>query len=53
MLVTLFTLRLSALAGRCQRLFRIASDPYRPERHYMRGPGPACRARQLREGHLL
>jgi len=23
-----------------------AFDPYRPERHYMRGPGPACRARQ-------
>ncbi len=20
-----------------------AFDPYRPERHYMRGPGPACR----------
>lgn len=19
--------------------------PYRPERHYMRGPGPACRAK--------
>lgn len=19
------------------------SDPYRPERHYMRGPGPKCR----------
>jgi hypothetical protein len=23
-----------------------AFDPYRPELHYMRGPGPACRARQ-------
>ena len=22
-----------------------AFDPYRPEEHYMRGPGPACRAR--------
>ncbi len=21
-------------------------DPYRPELHYMRGPGPACRAKQ-------
>ena len=23
-----------------------AFNPYRPELHYMRGPGPACRARQ-------
>ena len=22
-----------------------AFDPYRPEVHYMRGPGPACRAK--------
>jgi hypothetical protein len=22
-------------------------DPYRPELHYMRGPGPACRAKRL------
>ena len=21
-------------------------DPYRPEQHYMRGPGPRCRAKQ-------
>jgi hypothetical protein len=25
-----------------------AFDPYRPELHYMRGPGPACRAKQAR-----
>jgi hypothetical protein len=24
-------------------------DPYRPERHYMRGPGPKCRERQAAE----
>jgi hypothetical protein len=24
-------------------------DPYRPERHYMRGPGPRCRERHERE----
>jgi hypothetical protein len=23
-------------------LLRTMFDPYRPERHYMRGPGPAC-----------
>jgi hypothetical protein len=29
------------------RLFFVrAFDPYRPELHYMRGPGPACRAKQ-------
>jgi hypothetical protein len=24
-----------------------AFDRYRPELHYMRGPGPACRAKQM------
>lgn len=28
------------LAQMFQRLARDFSDPYRPERHYMRGPGP-------------
>jgi hypothetical protein len=28
------------------RQFIVAAfDPYRPEQHYMRGPGPACRAK--------
>ena len=31
------------------RLFRLMVDPYRPELHYMRGPGPKTRARQRRE----
>ena len=26
-------------------LLRDLSDPYRPERHYMRGPGPKWRAK--------
>jgi hypothetical protein len=46
MLVTLFASRLSVLVEGCQRLLQKASDPYRPELHYMRGPGPACRAKQ-------
>jgi hypothetical protein len=25
-------------------------DPYRPERHYMRGPGPKCRAKAIDSG---
>jgi hypothetical protein len=41
-----FRHRLIALVEGWQRLFQMASDPYRPERHYMRGPGPACRAKQ-------
>ncbi|QND70118.1 hypothetical protein [Tardiphaga robiniae] len=28
-----------------QLFFVAAFDPYRPEQHYMRGPGPACRAK--------
>lgn len=27
------------------RLFRSVIDPYRPELHYMRGPGPKWRAK--------
>jgi len=30
----------------CRDLVRTLFHPYRPERHYMRGPGPACRAKQ-------
>jgi hypothetical protein len=26
------------------------SEPYRPERHYMRGPGPACARKHSRLG---
>ena len=29
-----------------QRTFEDAFDPYRPELHYMRGPGPKCRAKR-------
>ena len=32
----------SALTAFWHDLFRTMFDPYRPERHYMRGPGPAC-----------
>ena len=28
------------------QFFARAFDPYRPELYYMRGPGPACRAKQ-------
>ena len=29
-----------------RQFFVRAFDSYRPELHYMRGPGPACRAKQ-------
>jgi hypothetical protein len=29
-----------------RQFFARAFDPYRPELYYMRGPGPACRAKQ-------
>jgi hypothetical protein len=29
-----------------------AFHPYRPEQHYMRGPGPAWRAKQVASSHL-
>ncbi len=36
---------LSFVATRWQTLIRVASNPYRPELHYMRGPGPKWRAK--------
>jgi hypothetical protein len=41
-----FRHRLIVLVETWQRLVQMASDPYRPELHYMRGPGPACRAKR-------
>jgi len=29
-----------------RQFYARAFHPYRPELHYMRGPGPACRAKQ-------
>lgn len=34
-----------------RQFFARAFDPYRPELHYMRGPGPACRAKQMAASH--
>ena len=30
-----------------RQFFARAFNPYRPELHYMRGPGPACRAKHM------
>jgi hypothetical protein len=34
-----------ALSHLCRELVRHLFDPYRPEQHYMRGPGPAWQAK--------
>lgn len=36
---------LTAIMTRWHRLMRIAGNPYRPELHYMRGPGPKWHAK--------
>lgn len=38
--------RPDGLGALWSELRRTIFDPYRPERHYMRGPGPKWRARQ-------
>jgi hypothetical protein len=37
---------LIAPSGARRPFFARIFSPYRPELHYMRGPGPACRAKQ-------
>lgn len=36
---------LDATMAHCRQLIERARDPYRPEQHYMRGPGPKWHAR--------
>jgi hypothetical protein len=36
---------LNMIVTRCHRLIRITGNPYRPELHYMRGPGPKWHAK--------
>jgi hypothetical protein len=38
--------RLNGIMTQWYRLIGIARNPYRPERHYMRGPGPKWHAKQ-------
>jgi hypothetical protein len=39
------------IRGFWRQFFVAAFNPYRPERHYMRGPGPAWRAKHGRGSH--
>jgi hypothetical protein len=43
----------SVIARRLRRLTASALDPYRPELHYMRGPGPKCREKLQKYGAVL
>jgi hypothetical protein len=36
-----------------RQFFARAFNPYRPELHYMRGPGPAWRAKHVASSHRL
>ena len=47
--LTLFRRPLSLIVTKWQALVRVASNPYRPELHYMRGPGPKWHAKQRRD----
>ena len=38
--------RLNEIKASCANLIGSALDPYRPELHYMRGPGPKWHAKQ-------
>lgn len=39
----------TSAAARCRRVAGALSDPYRPEAHYMRGPGPKWHAKHGHE----
>jgi hypothetical protein len=43
--LTLLCQPLTFVATKWQKLVRIAGNPYRPELHYMRGPGPKWHAK--------
>jgi hypothetical protein len=44
-------LRVNVIMTRWQRLIRVACTPYRPELHYMRGPGPKWYAKHQGGGN--
>jgi len=36
---------INEMRGLWRSILRMVTDPYHPERHYMRGTGPKCQAR--------
>ena len=51
-LVDLLTARVSDAFGRMHRAALAPLNPYRPERHYMRGAGPATQAKRHRQTYF-
>jgi hypothetical protein len=49
---TPFRQRLNAMMTSWQWLIKIVSDSYRPELHYMRGPGPKWHAKHQGHGEI-
>jgi hypothetical protein len=47
-LLALFGRSAQALTAQCRQMIAALLHPYRPELHYMRGPGPKWRARHGR-----
>jgi len=47
------TRSLTTWCARWKSLVAQLADPYRPERYYMRGPGPKYRAKQAAVGDRL
>lgn len=44
-MLSLLLQSLNFFATKWQTVVRVAGNPYRPELHYMRGPGPKWRAK--------
>ena len=45
LIMQLLLRRLTEIVIHCHRLLGLARTPYRPELHYMRGPGPKSYAK--------
>jgi hypothetical protein len=46
--MAMLRIQLTAVRKGLRKLIRELTDPYRPELHYMRGPGPKCQEKSSR-----
>lgn len=49
MAMAIFAFIYRRLASRKKHAAKRRDEKYRPEKHYMRGPGPKCRALELQQ----
>ena len=47
-----FRRRVYVIIARCHHLLGTVCNPYRPELHYMRGPGPKWHAKHQFRNHI-